>query len=105
MHVLVVLVELGSVGLGGESGQSFFEDVDSQGLVARNNYIDPEVKLVAIDEEWVGDVARDDAELVDVEVVDVVDDVDASATTRVAGLHDPDVTSWVCLLEPLVVTQ
>ena len=80
VHVLVVFVELGSVSLRGEPGQALLVDVHSQRLVASHNHIDAQVKLVAIDQQRVSDVARDDRQLVDVQIVDVVDDVDSSAS-------------------------
>lgn len=60
MHVAIVLVELGGVGLGGESGEAFLVDVDAQWLVRGHHNVDSQVKLVTVNEEWIGDVARND---------------------------------------------
>ena len=46
---------------------------------------------MSIDQKRVGDVSGDDTQLVDVHVVDVVDQSDASALCCVGWLEDPDV--------------
>lgn len=56
MHEFVLLVDLLSVGLGCETCQALLIDVDAERLVARDNDIDSQVKLVAVDKERVRDV-------------------------------------------------
>ena len=56
MHVLVLLVNLLSVGLRCKASKTLLENVDSERLVARHDHIDSQVKLVAIDQERIGDV-------------------------------------------------
>lgn len=105
MHILVIFVELCSVGLRRESGQTFLVDVDSQRLVASNHHIDSQIKFVAVDEQRVGHVPRNDAELVHVEVVDIIDNVNSSTSARVARLHDPDISARIRLLQLMVVIE
>mmetsp|Transcript_9983 Transcript_9983/g.15087 ORF Transcript_9983/g.15087 Transcript_9983/m.15087 type:complete len:281 (+) Transcript_9983:1693-2535(+) len=105
MHELIVLIELCSVGLGGKPCQPLLIYVDPQGLVASHHHVDTQVELVPVDQQGVRDVPRDDAQLVNVQVIDVVDYVDATASTRVAGLHDPNIAARVRLLQFLVVTK
>ena len=56
MHILVLLVNLLCVRLRCKASETLLEDVDSERLVARHDHIDSQVKLVAIDEERIGDV-------------------------------------------------
>lgn len=79
MHVLVVLVDLGGVGLTRESGQTLLEHVEAQWLVAGHQHVHSQVELVPVDQKRVGHISRDYGQLVNVHVVDVVDDVDALA--------------------------
>lgn len=80
VHISVVFVELRRVGLGGEPRQTFLVDVDAEWLVRGHHHVDAQIKLVAIDEQGVRDVARDDRCLVHIELIDVFNDVDAAAT-------------------------
>ena len=56
MHILVLLVNLLCVRLRCKASETLLEDVDSERLVARHDHIDSQVKLVAIDQERIGDV-------------------------------------------------
>lgn len=103
VHVLILLVDFLGVGLGGKTCESLLEDVNFKRLVPRDDYVDPQVKLVAIDQQWVRDVLGDHTRLVNVHIVDVVHDVDASALARVSRLNDPNVFLALVLLELLVV--
>jgi len=103
MHVAIVLVELGTVGFGGESGESFLENIHSQRLIRGDNHVDSQVELVPVDKQRVRNVARDNRHLVNVQLVQVFNDVNASTTGRVSRLHNPDVALRLCLLQLLVV--
>lgn len=59
VHELVVLVDLGGVGLRGETRKAFLVDVDLKGLVAGHQHVDAQVEFVPIDKEWVGDIPGD----------------------------------------------
>jgi hypothetical protein len=58
VHIFIILVEFGSVSLGGESGKTFFVDVDSEWLVAGDDNVDSQIELVPVDQERVCDVPR-----------------------------------------------
>lgn len=103
VHVLILLVNLLSVGLRGEPGESLLENVDSEGLVPRHEHVDAQVELVPVDEQRVRDVLRNDARFVHVHIVDIIDNVDASALARVGWLDDPNVLLALVLLQLLVV--
>lgn len=103
MHILVIFVELCCVSLRCESCQTFLVDVDSQRLIASYHHIDSQIKFVAIDEQRIGHVPGNDAELVYVEVVDVIDNVNSSTSARVAWLHDPDISARIRLLQLMIV--
>ena len=57
VHVLVVLVYLGGVGLRGEPSEALLEHIDPQRLIAGNQNVDAKVKLMPIYEEGVGNVS------------------------------------------------
>jgi len=48
MHVLVVLVDLGGVGLTCEPSQAFLENIDSEWLVTGNKYINSKIKFMTV---------------------------------------------------------
>ena len=58
---------------------------------------------MTVDQERVGDVSRDDTSLVHIELIDVLDQVDAFALRGVGWFDDPYVPLWFCLLKFLVV--
>ena len=66
-------------------------DVNSERLVARYAHVNPEVEFVTIYEQWIGDVLGDDRCFFNVDVVDVVDKVDAFSLAGVGWFKDPDV--------------
>jgi hypothetical protein len=58
---------------------------------------------VTIDEQRVGDVARDHGQVVILEVVQVVNDVDSSPAAQVRWLHYPQIFFGLFLLEEVKV--
>ena len=60
VHVLVILIYLGGVGLRGEPSQAFLEDIYPQRLIAGNQNVDAEIELMPIYEEWIRHVSRND---------------------------------------------
>lgn len=103
MHVLVVLVELGRVLLGGEARQALLVYIHAQWLVARHDHVDPEIELVSVDEERVRDVARNDRSVIDVELLERLNQVDATTARRVCWFDDPHVALRLRLAELQVV--
>ena len=103
MHVLVILVDLLRVSLRCKSRQTFLVYVNFKRLVTRDYDIDTQVKLVSVDQQWIGDVLGDDARLVHVDIVDVVDDVDASALTRICWFDNPNILFALMLLQLLIM--
>lgn len=72
MHVLVVLIDLRSIGLTGETSEAFLENIDTHGFIRGDEDIDTEVELVAVDEERVGDISTDDGGVIDVDIINVI---------------------------------
>ena len=103
MHVFIVLVEFSGISLRCESCQTFFIDIYSQWLIASDYDINSQIKLVAINQQRIGNVSGYDTQLINVQIVDVVNDMDSTASTRITWLHDPNVSSWVTLLQFLVM--
>ena len=91
MHVLVVLVYLRGIGLGSESSQTFLKYVDSQWLITSHEHVDPKIKLVAVDQKWVGDISGDDRRIVNVDIINVIDNVDSLTLAGVCRLYYPHV--------------
>jgi hypothetical protein len=58
---------------------------------------------VSIDQQRVSDVPRDDRQVVNIHLGDIINDVNASATRRVRWLDDPEVSLGVLLFELLEV--
>jgi len=103
VHVLIVLIDLLGVGLGGKPRQPFLEDVNSQWLIASDNYVESQVELVSIDKQWVCNILRNDTSLVHIHIIDVIDDVDTFALARVGRLDDPHIFLTLVLLQFLEV--
>ena len=103
VHVPIVLVELGGVTLRGEPRQAFLIDIDSERLVAGYDYIDAQVKFMAVDQEGIRDIAANDGGFIDVELVKRLNDVNAAALRGVRWLDDPDVALRFGLSQFLIV--
>ncbi len=78
-------------------------DVDSKRLITSDNYIDSQVKFVTIDQEWVGNVFGDNTCFIDIDIVDIIDDINAASLTCVGWLHDPHIFLAFMLLQFLVM--
>ncbi len=102
MHELVVFVDLASIDFAGETGESLLEHIDPQRFVAGNEYVYSEVKFVSVNQQRVRNISRYDAQLINVHLVDIVDDMDALALTRVSRFDYPHVfLTLATLLESL----
>ena len=89
--------------LGSESCQALLVNVYAQWLVAGYADVKAQIKLVSVDQQRVSDILRNDACLVDVDVVDVIYKVDAAALAGVCRFDDPNVFLAFVLLQLLVV--
>lgn len=58
---------------------------------------------MTVDQQGVRDVLADDTGLIDVNIIDVVNEVDATALTSVCRLDDPHILLGLVLLELLVM--
>ena len=58
---------------------------------------------MTINEQWVRDVARDDARLIHIQFIDIFNQVDALSLARIRRLNNPHVTLWLGLLQLVVV--
>ena len=56
-----------------------------------------------IDQKWVGNISRDDGELINIDIVDVVDQRDTSSLRRISWLDDPNVLFAIVLLQLLIM--
>ena len=101
MDELVAFRLVGRVLLGCKSGQTFFEDVNPQWIDACHEDIDPQIKLVAVDEERVGNIPRNDREIVNIDLCNVINDVNAASSRHVSGLDDPQVALGILILKLL----
>ena len=72
MHVLVTFVDLLCVGFGRKPGQSFLIDVDLHRLVTGNQHIDSQIELMAVNQQWIGNILADYTSFIDVDIVYVV---------------------------------
>jgi len=95
MHIFIVFVEFGGIGLGCKSGKSLFVDINSKRFIASDDNVNSQIKFVPIYKEWVRNITTDYAQFVYVYIVNVVNDMDTSALTRIRRLHDPNISSGV----------
>ena len=103
MHELVVFVDLGGVGLTCKPGQSFLENVDSEWLVARDEYVNSQIELVTINKQRISYVSANDRQFINIHIVNVVNKHDASSLGSIGRLNDPNVLFAIVLLQFLVV--
>ena len=101
----VVVKTLGlHVLFGGDTNQAFAIDVDTERVVAGDDYVDAHVKLVTEQKEWVVYVPADDTWLVLRSLLGLVKDEDAFSLARARGLHDPEVAPGRSLQGSLLTT-
>ena len=103
MHILVIFVELGCICLWSESCKAFLVDIDSQRFIAGYHNIDSKIEFVAIDEQRIGDISGDYAQFIYIQIVYVVNNVNPSASARVAWFHNPNIPPGVRLFQLVVV--
>ena len=95
-----------------KSHEAFTIDVNSKRVIARYNDINPQIKLVTIQQERVVDVPGDDASFVPRNILEFIKNEDTFALGRAGGLHDPhvtfvdslDVADGASLLSALILT-
>lgn len=76
-----------------KADQTLPVDVDSKRVVARHNDVEAEVKLVALDEQWVVQIATNYALLPLYHVFETIHDVDAASTRGRCRLANPVVVA------------
>ena len=74
------------------------EDVDFQRLVAGDYYVDSQIEFVSIDQKWIRNVLANNTCLVHIDVIDVINQIDALALTRVSWFDDPNILLGLMLL-------
>ena len=74
------------------------EDVDFQRLVAGDYYVDSQIEFVSIDQKWIRNVFANNTCLVHIDVIDVINQIDALALTRVSWFDDPNILLGLMLL-------
>lgn len=104
MHELVILVYLLRVRYTCKSGEALFVYVDPEWFIGSYQYVYSQIKLMAVDQQWVSYVPTYDREVVKLQVFDVVQEVNAPATTQVGWLHDPYVFLWFLLGQGFIVS-
>jgi len=103
VHILVLFVDLLSVSFWSKSSETLLEDVNPQRLIPCNHNINSQVKLVTIDKEWVRDVFRNDTGLIHIHVVNVIDNVNATALASIGWFDNPYIFLALVLLQLLIV--
>ena len=91
MHEFVLLVYLLGIGFACKSGKTFLEDINLQRFVASDHNIDTEVKLVTVDQQRVRDVLADHRGLVHINVIDIINQIDAFTLARVCWFYYPHI--------------
>lgn len=91
MHVFIGFVDLRSVSLRSESSQTFLENVETHWLVTGDQNINSQIELVSVDEQGISNIPRDDRQLVNINIVDVINELDSSSLSGIGRLNDPNV--------------
>lgn len=78
-------------------------NVNAKGLVTGDQNVYTQVKLMAVNQQWVGNVLADDGRLVHVHIIDIVNEVDTFALRGVRRLQDPHIFLVFRLLKSLVM--
>ena len=86
----LVVESLHRVLVSSEPDEAFFVNVDFEGTNGGEENVDPHVPFVASDEEGIREVSLEDTGRVIVELADVCEEEDASASTGVFGFTDPN---------------
>ena len=63
-----------------KSHKTFSVDIDTQGLKARHNYVESEVKLVAVQQQWVVYVPRYNTGLTPIDLLETVHEIDSTTS-------------------------
>ena len=58
---------------------------------------------MTVDQQWIGDIFRNYAGLVHIDIINVINDVNTTALARVGGFNDPNILFRLMLLQLLVV--
>ena len=83
MHILFVCGFLGvGVFLGGKSYKALLHQVYLERVKARDQGIDPQIVLIAVDQMWIGDILRDHIAWLPLDFLLAADDFDTAAATR-----------------------
>ena len=99
MLKLVILILLCTVRLRRKSRKALFKYVNFQRLVASNQDIDSQIKLVAVDKQGICDIPRNNRHFIHIQLIQVLNNRNTSALRRISRLHNPRVTFWFSLLD------
>ena len=72
MHILIAFVDLLGVGFWRKPSQSFLVDIDFHRLITGNQHIDSQIELMAVNQQWIGNILADYTSFIDVDIVYVV---------------------------------
>lgn len=104
MHVLVVLVDLRGISFTCKPGKTFLKHINSHWLIRRHQHVESQVKLMPINQQWIGNIPTDNRSVINTHIINVINDVNTFALGRVSRLHYPYVFLAIVLLEFLVVS-
>jgi len=103
MHILIILVNFGSVGLTSKPCKPLLENVYPQGFVTGYQNIDSQIELVTIYEQRIGYVSTYNGQLINIYVIDVINQTDSSSLGGISRLHNPNILLTIMLLQFLVM--
>lgn len=103
VHVLIVFVDFLGVSLRGKASKTFLVDIDTQGLVTCDTYIDAQVKLVSVNKEGVRNILADYTCFINIDVVNVVHDLDSTSLTCIRWFQNPYILLALVLFQLLVM--
>ena len=99
MLKLVIFVLLGTVGFRRKSRKALFKYVNFQRLVASNQDIDSQIKLVAVYKQRICDIPRNNGHFIHIQLIKILYNRYTSALRRISRLNNPRVTFGFSLLD------
>lgn len=103
MHEHVVFVYFWTVSFTCESCKSFFKHVNSERVIGGNQHIDSQIKLMSVDKKRVREVSWDDWQFIHIHFSDIINNVNAPASTHISRFDYPEVLLWFLLLYGIIM--
>jgi hypothetical protein len=103
MHELIVFIYLLGVGLTGKSSQTLLVYIHSQWLIWGYEYINAQIKLVAVDEKWIRNVPWNNWKIIILQIFNIVEKMNTTTSTEICWLDNPNILLRLFLCKHLIM--